>query len=54
MGESNGKCYLVMEYIEGKNIGALITAEGPMPAADRRAACAAGRAGAGACATAKG
>ena len=21
-GEANGKCYLVMEYIEGKNIGA--------------------------------
>src|SRR3954454_10938540 len=27
-GEANGKCYLVMEYIEGKNIGAIIAEEG--------------------------
>ena len=47
-GESNGQCYLVMEYIEGKTIGALIRREGPMPPADGRPAGAAGRAGAGA------
>jgi serine/threonine protein kinase len=27
-GESNGKCYLVMEYIDGKTIGALIAENG--------------------------
>ncbi len=32
-GESNGKCYLVMEYIEGKNIGAIIAENGPIPPA---------------------
>ena len=32
LGESNGRCYLVMEYIEGKTIGALIAEQGPMPA----------------------
>ena len=31
-GQSNGRFFLVMEYIEGKTIGALITAQGPMPA----------------------
>jgi serine/threonine-protein kinase len=31
-GESNGRFFLVMEYIEGKTIGALISAQGPMPA----------------------
>src|SRR5271157_1434524 len=30
-GESNGRYFLVMEYIEGKTIGALISAQGPMP-----------------------
>src|SRR4051795_7947794 len=30
-GEANGRCYLVMEYIEGKNIGALIAEGGPIP-----------------------
>jgi|GEM_PF-995260 len=30
-GESNGKCYLVMEYIEGKNLGVIIAESGPMP-----------------------
>jgi eukaryotic-like serine/threonine-protein kinase len=29
-GEDNGKCYLVMEYIEGKNIGTIIAQDGPM------------------------
>ncbi|MDR3632595.1 MAG: serine/threonine-protein kinase [Isosphaeraceae bacterium] len=29
-GEANGKCYLVMEFIEGKNIGTLIADNGPM------------------------
>ena len=32
-GESNGRYFLVMEYIEGKTIGGLITTQGPMPAA---------------------
>jgi eukaryotic-like serine/threonine-protein kinase len=32
-GESNGKCYLVMEYIEGKNIGQMIAENGPIPPA---------------------
>src|SRR6516162_5186216 len=31
-GESNARFFLVMEYIEGKTIGALISAQGPMPA----------------------
>jgi serine/threonine-protein kinase len=31
-GESSGRYYLVMEYIEGKTIGTLISAQGPMPA----------------------
>src|SRR5438105_474201 len=31
-GEANGKCYLVMEYIEGKNIGQMIAENGPLPA----------------------
>ncbi len=31
-GESNGRFFLVMEYIEGKTIGALITSQGAMPA----------------------
>jgi serine/threonine-protein kinase len=30
-GESSGRYYLVMEFIEGKTIGALISAQGPMP-----------------------
>jgi serine/threonine-protein kinase len=30
-GESNGRYYLVMEYIEGKTIGALISSQGPVP-----------------------
>src|SRR4051795_10790652 len=30
-GEANGKCYLVMEYIEGKNIGQMIAEGGPIP-----------------------
>jgi eukaryotic-like serine/threonine-protein kinase len=32
-GESNGRYYLVMEYIEGKTIGTLISEGGPMPPA---------------------
>ena len=32
-GESNGRYYLVMEYIEGKTIGNLISEQGPMPPA---------------------
>src|SRR5262249_36269163 len=32
-GEAGGKCYLVMEYIEGKNIGAIIAENGPIPPA---------------------
>src|SRR4051794_30109777 len=32
-GEANGKCYLVMEYIQGKNIGAIIAENGPIPPA---------------------
>src|SRR3954454_21532939 len=31
-GEANGRFFLVMEYIEGKTISALITSQGPMPA----------------------
>ena len=30
-GEANGRCYLVMEYIEGKTIGQMITEHGPLP-----------------------
>ena len=30
-GESNGRFFLVMEYIEGKTIGALISAQGSIP-----------------------
>ena len=30
-GESSGRYFLVMEYIEGKTVGGLITAQGPMP-----------------------
>ncbi|WP_422924139.1 protein kinase domain-containing protein [Singulisphaera sp. PoT] len=30
-GESNGKCYLVMEFIEGKNLGTIVAEDGPMP-----------------------
>src|SRR5271165_4754928 len=30
-GESSGRYYLVMEYIEGKTVGGLISAQGPMP-----------------------
>ncbi|MHC5544460.1 serine/threonine-protein kinase, partial [Singulisphaera rosea] len=29
-GDSNGKCYLVMEYIEGRTIGAMIAEQGPI------------------------
>jgi serine/threonine protein kinase len=32
-GESNGRFFLVMEYIEGKTIGGLITTQGRMPPA---------------------
>src|SRR4029077_20081507 len=32
-GESNGRHYLVMEYIEGKTIGNLISEQGPIPPA---------------------
>jgi serine/threonine-protein kinase len=32
-GESHGRFYLVMEYIEGRTIGNLITEQGPMPPA---------------------
>jgi len=32
-GESNARFYLVMEYIEGKTIGNLISEQGPMPPA---------------------
>jgi len=32
-GESNGRYFLVMEYIEGKTIGTLISEQGPMPSA---------------------
>jgi serine/threonine-protein kinase len=31
-GEASGKCYLVMEYIEGRNIGQMIAETGPLPA----------------------
>lgn len=30
-GEANGKCYLVMEFIEGKTIGGMIAENGPLP-----------------------
>src|SRR3954467_9880441 len=30
-GEAGGKCYLVMEYIEGKTIGAMIAQDGSIP-----------------------
>ena len=30
-GEANGRCYLVMEYIEGKNIGQMIAQDGQIP-----------------------
>ena len=30
-GEAQGRCYLVMEYIEGKNIGQMIAENGPIP-----------------------
>jgi len=30
-GEAGGRCYLVMEFIEGRNIGQMINAGGPMP-----------------------
>jgi eukaryotic-like serine/threonine-protein kinase len=30
-GESNGRYFLVMEYIEGKSLGTLISEQGPMP-----------------------
>jgi serine/threonine protein kinase len=30
-GESDGKCYLVMEFIEGKTIGSMIAEHGPLP-----------------------
>jgi hypothetical protein len=33
VGEATGKCYLVMEYIEGKNIGQMIAENGPIPPA---------------------
>jgi serine/threonine-protein kinase len=32
-GESNGRYFLVMEYIEGRTIGTLIAEQGPMPPA---------------------
>ena len=32
-GESAGKCYLVMEFIEGKNIGQMMAENGPIPPA---------------------
>ena len=32
-GESNGRYFLVMEFIEGKTIGTLISEQGPMPPA---------------------
>jgi serine/threonine-protein kinase len=32
-GESNGRFFLVMEYIEGKTIGAMLMEQGPMPPA---------------------
>ena len=32
-GESNGRYFLVMEYIEGRTIGTLISEHGPMPPA---------------------
>jgi eukaryotic-like serine/threonine-protein kinase len=32
-GESNGRYFLVMEYIDGKTIGTLISEQGPMPSA---------------------
>src|ERR1700753_2054255 len=32
-GESNGRYYLVMEYIEGKTIASLLSERGPMPPA---------------------
>ena len=33
VGDSGGRCYLVMEYIEGKNIGQMIAENGPLPPA---------------------
>src|SRR4051794_27997066 len=38
-GESGGKCYLVMEFIEGKNIGAIIAENGPIPPATAARLC---------------
>ena len=32
-GEANGRFFLVMEFIEGRTIGHLISQQGPMPAA---------------------
>ena len=32
-GEAKGRSFLVMEYIEGKTIGALLSEQGPMPSA---------------------
>src|SRR6202042_1766672 len=32
-GESNGRYFLVMEYIEGRTIGNLLAGQGPMPPA---------------------
>ena len=48
-GESNGRYYLVMEYIEGKTIGTLISEQGALPVCHDRAADPAGCAWARAC-----
>ncbi len=47
-GESNGRYFLVMEYIEGKTIGTLISEQGPMPPATAVRLAPAGRPGIGA------
>ena len=48
-GESNGRYFLVMEYIEGKTIGTLISEHGRLPPATAAAVGPAGRPGIGAC-----
>ena len=48
-GESNGRYYLVMEYIEGKTIGTLISEQGRISPVSRRAIGPTGRPGTGAC-----
>ena len=46
-GESDGRYFLVMEYIEGKTIATLISEQGPMPSATAVRLGPAGRPGIG-------